>query len=105
MWRRWIRDLEVEFYWIKRDLFRRWHLDTPLGIVGILALISGILLLIIMGEGIAHVFRSYIPWVAGSRAGALYWESIGFGFKASIIFLMFSGSLILFFMLKFFDRR
>lgn len=90
---------------MKRDILRRWPLDTPTGVVGILTLISGILLLIVLGDGIAHVFRGFVPWVSGSRVGEIYWQSVGFGIKISFIFLLFSGSLITFFLLKFFERR
>ena len=61
MWPRWIRDLRVELYWMKRDLSRRWQLDTPTRVVGILTLILGVLLLIVIGDGVAHIFRGFIP--------------------------------------------
>ena len=105
MWRRWIRDLSVELYWAKRNIRRRCCLDTPAGIVGILTLISGLLLLIVLGDGIAHTFRAFLPWVSGSRVGEVYWQSIGFGIKTSFMFILFSGSLILFIILKFSERR
>jgi len=105
MWRRWIRDLSLEFHWAKRDIIRRWRMDTPAGTVGILTLISGLLLLVVIGDGIAHAFRAFIPWISGSRVGEVYWQSIGFGMKTSFMFLLFSGSLILFIVLKFSERR
>lgn len=105
MWRRWIRDLSVELHWMKRDILRRWRLDTPTGVLGILALISGLLLFIVIGGGFAKVFRMFVPWVSGSRVGEVYWQSIGFGIKTSFLFLIFSGSLIIFFLLKFLERR
>lgn len=105
MWPRWIRDLRVELYWMKRDLSRRWRLDNPTGVVGILTLISGVLLLIVIGVGVAHAFRVSIPLVPGSRVEEIYWQSIGFGIRTSFLFLIFSGSVIVFFLLKFFDRR
>lgn len=105
MWRRWISDLSVELHWMKRDIIRRWRLDTSTGVMGILTLISGLLLFIVIGDGIAHIFRSFVPLVSGSRVEEIYWQSIGFGIKTSFIFMIFSGSLIIFFLLKFSERR
>jgi len=105
MWRRWIRDLGIELHWVKRDIIRRWNLDTLVGSVGILTLISGLLLLVVLGDGIAHAFRAFMPWVSGSRVGEVYWQSIGFGIKISFMFLLFMGSLIFFILLKFSNRR
>lgn len=105
MWRKWLRDIEVEWHWLKRDLVRRWGLDTPVGIVGILAVISGLLFIIIVGEAVANIFRSMLPWLSGTRVSEIYWESLGLGFKISSLFLLFSGSLILFVLLKYFNRR
>ncbi|MDP4161077.1 MAG: hypothetical protein Q8911_15165 [Bacillota bacterium] len=105
MWRRWYRNFRVEWHWIKHDIVRRWHLDTPAGIMGILSMISGLLLFIIIGNAAAHIFRSFVPWVSGSKVSSVYWESIGFGLKVSSAFLLFTGSLIIYFLLKFSERR
>ena|SRR5665647_1915574 len=105
MWGRWIRDLSVELHWTRRNIIRRWRLDTPTGVMGILTLISGLLLFVVIGNGISQIFRSFVPWVSGSRVGEVYWQSIGFGIKTSFIFLIFSGSLIIFFLLKLSGRR
>jgi len=105
MWRRWIRKLSVELPWMKRNIIRRWRLDTPTGFMGILTLISGILLFVVIGNGIAKIFRSFVPWISGSRVGEVYWQSIGFGIITSFVFLFFCGSLILFFVLKLSGRR
>lgn len=105
MWRRWFRDLRVEWHWLKRDMIRRWSLDTPVGIMGILTIISGLLFIIIVGDGVAHIFRSFVPWLSGSRVSEIYWKSLGFGFKISSMLLLFSGSLILYFLLKYSNRR
>jgi hypothetical protein len=105
MWGRWLRDLSVELYWMRRNIIRRWRLDTPTGVMGILTLISGLLLFVVIGNGISQIFRSFVPWVSGSRVGEVYWQSIGFGIKTSFIFLFFSGSLIIFFLLKLSRRR
>lgn len=105
MWRRLIRDLSVELNWMRRNIIRRWRLDTPTGVVGILTLISGLLLFVVIGNGISQIFRSFVPWVSGSRVGEVYWQSIGFGIKTSFIFLIFSGSLITYLLLKLGKRR
>jgi len=105
MWRRLISDLSVELHWMKRDIIRRWRLDSSIGVMGILTLVSGLLLFIVIGDGIAHIFRAFVPLVSGSRVGEVYWQSIGFGIKASFIFLIFSSSLIFLLLLKFSERR
>ena len=105
MWKRWLRNLSIEWHWLKRDMTYRWHLDTPAGVMGMLTLISGLVFLIIIGNGFAHIFRSFVPWVSGSRVNDVYWQSVGFGLKTSFALLIFSGSLILFFLLKFSNRR
>ncbi|HZK53469.1 MAG TPA: hypothetical protein VFC84_04615 [Desulfosporosinus sp.] len=105
MWRRWIRELKLELHWTKRNIIRRWQLDTPIGILGIVILSSALLLIFVLGNGMAQIFRAFIPWVSGSRVGEVYWQSIGFGIKTSVLFLVFIGSLIMFFTLKFSDRR
>jgi len=105
MWRRWIRDLSIELHWMKRNIMRRWQLDTPTVVMGIIAIISGVLLFIVIGNGISQIFRSFVPWVSGSRVGEVYWQSIGFGIKTSFIFLCFSSSFIIFILLKLSRRR
>jgi hypothetical protein len=90
---------------MRRNIIRRWRLDTPTGVMGILTLISGVFLFVVIGNGISQIFRSFVPWVSGSRVGEVYWQSIGFGIKTSFIFLIFSGSLIIFFLLKLSGRR
>lgn len=105
MRRGWIREIRIELYWLKKDFFRRWKMDTPVGLVGIIAIISGLVLLVIMAQGIAEIVRGAIPWVAGSRVSTFYWSSFGYALKASFAFLIFCGSIILFFLLKLFYRR
>jgi len=105
MWRRWLRDLRLELHWKKRNVIRRWRLDTPTGVMGIITLISALLLFVVIGNGISQIFRSFVPWVSGSRVGEVYWQSIRFGFMTSFVFLVFSGSLIIFFLLKLSRRR
>ena len=105
MWERWIRNLSLELYWLRRNIIRRWRLNTPTRVMGILTLISGILLFVIIGNGISQIFRSFVPWVYGSRVGEVYWQSIGFGIKTSLIFLVFISSLTIFSLLKFSRRR
>lgn len=100
-----IRELKIELYWLLRKAKRRWHLDTPTGVMGIIALFSGLALFIVLGQGIAIIIRTSIPWVKGSTVGALYWTSIGFALKASFIILLFVTSFILYLWLKFYYRR
>ena len=105
MWRKWIRELKLELHWTKRNIIRRWRLDTPLGVMGIVMITSALLLLIVLGNGVSQIFRAFLPWVSGSRVGEVYWQSIGFGIKTSFLFLIFSGSLIIYVILKFSVRR
>lgn len=105
MWSKIFQDLAVEFYWLKRDLLRRWPLDTPVGVVGIIALISGIVFMIMIWQGLAAVFRNLIPWVAGSQVGKVYWSSVAFSLKASFVFLIFCTSLIVFIIVKLTSKR
>ena len=102
---RFLRELRIEFYWIRRELTRRWHLDTPLGFVGIITVISGIGLFLLIGQGIAKIFRAAIPWVTGTSVGTIYWSSFGFALKVSFLFLLFSTSLLLLLWLKTHYRR
>lgn len=104
-WHRLVRELKIEFYWVKKAMVRRWHLDSPIGVVGIIALLSGIGLFITIGQGIAKVIRGAIPWVAGSSVGALYWSSIAFAIKMSFVFLVFCASIVIFIYLKTSYRR
>lgn len=105
MWRRQIRMYNIELQWLKRDMIRRWHLDTPTGVMGILLLTSAVLLFVVIGGGFAYIFRSFVPWVSGPRVGEVYWYSLGFGLKVSFLFILFIGSLITFFLLKLNERR
>ncbi|AFM39213.1 hypothetical protein Desaci_0124 [Desulfosporosinus acidiphilus SJ4] len=100
MRRRWIDILYIEFYWWKRDIIRHFKLDTLTGISGILFVCSSVLFLIILGSAAAHIFRNFIPWVSGSRIGDVYWQSISFGIKAALTFMVFCGSLIAFIIFK-----
>lgn len=99
------RELRIEIYWLKKELTRRWYLDTPLGVVGIIAVISGLALFILIAQGVAKIFRAAIPWVNGSAVGAIYWTSIGFALKVSFVFLLFCTSLIFLLWLKSRMRR
>lgn len=105
MRRRWIREIGMELFWLKKDLIRRWRMDTPTGIMGIIAVISAFVLLLFMVQGIAMIIRGAIPWVAGSKVSTLYWASLGYALKTTLVFLVFCTSLIVFFILKLFYRR
>lgn len=105
MLRRLIREINIELYWLKKDFIRRWKMDTPVGLMGIIAVMSGLVLFVILIQGIAEVIQGTIPWVAGSRVAETYWSSIGYAFKASFAFLAFSISVIVFFLLRLFYRH
>jgi len=105
MWRRRIWMFNMELEWLKRDIIRRWRLDTPTGVMGILLLISALLFFVVLGGGFAYIFRSFVPWVSGARVEEVYWYSLGFGIKAGFLFLLFIGSLIMFLLLKLDERR
>ncbi|SDI41994.1 hypothetical protein [Desulfosporosinus hippei] len=105
MWRKWARMVSLEMEWMKRDIIRRWRLDTPIGVMGILLLVSFILLFIVIGGGFAYIFRLFVPWVSGARVGDVYWYSLGLGIKVSFLLLLFIGSLVMFFLLKINERR
>lgn len=105
MLNRLFRELRIEFYWVKKELTRRWHLDTPIGIVGVIVLLSGLGLFLLIGQGIAKIFRAAIPWVAGNSVSTIYWSSIGLALKVSFVFLVFATSLLLLFWLKTHYRR
>ena len=102
---KWSRDFNVKFQWMKRDLMRHLKLDTPTGFAGILVIISSLLLFVVIASGIARIFRSFVPWVSGSRTGEIYWYSIGFGIKTSFLFIILVISLIVFLLHKFSERR
>jgi len=105
MLKHWQRDLRIFGYWIKRELIRRWKLDTPLGIMGIIALITGIGLMVIIGQSFAALFRAMIPWVAGHKVAEVYWTSVAFAVKVSIVFLIFTVSVLLYFFMRFKNYR
>lgn len=105
MWRKRAREFGLELEWMKRDIIRRWRLDTPTGVMGILLIVSTVLLFVVVSGGIAYIFRSFVPWVSGARVGEVYWYSLGLGLKVSFLFLLFMGSLVMFFLLKLNERR
>lgn len=105
MWRRWAREFTIEWHWLKKDIVRKWNLDTPVGVLGILVVIIGFALLTILAQGLSNFFRSAIPWVSGRNISTVYWQSIGFGVKTSFFFLLFCVAIITYIVLKVFDRH
>jgi len=105
MWRRILRELAIEIYWMKKVMVRRWNLDTPTGVMGVLVLISGLALLVIIAQGATTIFQAFIPYVSGPRIGQTYWSSVSFGIKVSLTLLLFFSSFIIFLMLKLFRGR
>jgi hypothetical protein len=105
MWRRIFREIVIELYWTKKKILRYWKLDTSTGIIGIFTVFFGLVLLVLIAQGAAKIFQSFIPYVSGVKMGQAYWSSIGFGIKVSLTFLLFLSSFILFIMFRFFWRR
>lgn len=102
---RFVRELRRELYWLKKALTRRWPLDTSVGIVGVIAVLSGLGFFLLLGQGIAKIFRASIPWVAGTSMSTMYWFSIGLALKMSFVCLVFITSLLLLLWLKIHYRR
>ncbi len=100
-----VRELRMELYWLRKDLTRRFQLDTPIGLIGVIVILSGLGLFIMISQGIAKIFRAAIPWVSGSAVGSVYWTSIIFALKASFLFLLFSASILTLLWLKTRSRR
>lgn len=105
MWKRIFREIVIEFYWTKKKILRYWKLDTPAGVMGIVTMIFGLALLVVIAQGAARIFQSFIPYVSGVKIGQAYWSSVSFGLKVSLTFLLFFSSLIFFIVFKFFWRR
>ena len=105
MWKRIFREIVIELYWTKKKILRYWKLDTPAGVMGILSIVFGLALLVIIAQGTARIFQLFIPYVSGAKIGQAYWSSVGFGIKASLTFMCFLSSFILFIMLRFLWRR
>lgn len=105
MWERIRRELLVEYYWWKRHNVKRRRGDSPLGGVGILLIISGIFLMLIIGQAFSLFFRSIIPLVSGPQIAGTYWSSVFLGLKASVVFMVFIVSLMVILFFKITGRR
>ncbi|KLU63536.1 hypothetical protein CEB3_c00850 [Peptococcaceae bacterium CEB3] len=105
MRRDWTRELTVEWFWLKKKIVRKWRLDTPVGVLGILIPLVGFLLFAILAQGLSDFFRIAIPWVSGGNISTVYWQSIGFGIKASFLFLLFVVIIVAYTILKIMERR
>lgn len=105
MWERIRRELLVEYYWWKRQNIKKKHLDSPISIVGILLLVSGIILMILLGQGIAAMLRSMIPIIGGTQIAGAYWTSVFLAFKISLVLILLLVSAVVYFVLKIFGRR
>jgi len=105
MWQRIRRELLIEYYWWKRHSVKKWRMDSPSGIMGILFISSGIILMIIIGQAFAFIFRSMVPMVSGYQAAGVYWSSVVIALKFSIGLIIFFSLIILFIFIKFFKRR
>ncbi|MGI5902510.1 MAG: hypothetical protein ACOX7U_08640 [Desulfitobacteriia bacterium] len=100
MWERIRRELLIEYYWWKRHSGKRKNPDSRRGLWGMLLITSGIIVMIIVGQAFATIFRSMIPLVGGNQVAGVYWSSVILALKFSTAFLLFLISLILFFFWK-----
>lgn len=105
MWERIRRELLIEYYWWKRQKVRRRGADSSFGVLGILFIASGIILMLLIGQGLALFFRSMIPLVSGPQIAGTYWSSVFLALKASLFFMVFIVSLIIILFFKFTGRR
>ncbi|MFA6807615.1 MAG: hypothetical protein WCR27_01350 [Eubacteriales bacterium] len=105
MWERFRRELQIEYYWYKRHSVKNSRLNSPVGFMGILCVGSGIILMIIIGQAFASIFRNLIPIVSGTQVTGVYWNSIIFALKLSLIFMIFIISLVGTLFYKFYRRK
>lgn len=105
MWRRIRREMMTEYYWLKRHSAKKWRLDSPGGFMGILLIVSGIILMTLVGQAFAAIFRHMIPLVAGTEVSSVYWSSIIFALKMSLAFIIFSVALIGYLFFRFTRRK
>ena len=110
MWERIRREMLIEYYWWQRHSSRRndgkkWRLDSPLGVMGILFMTSGIILMVIIGQAFAAMFRNMMPLVTGTSVAGAYWSSILFALKIVLFLLIFICSFIAILYFKFFGSR
>jgi hypothetical protein len=104
MWLRVRRELLMEYYWWKRHSGAKKGLDSPLGIMGILIITSAVIVLVIIGQAFAAVFRNMIPIVGGNQIAGIYWYSITFAFKVTLALLLLFVSVVVYLFLKFTRR-
>lgn len=110
MWERIRRDILIEYYWWRRHTGRRnvgkkWRMDSPLGVMGILLITSGIIVMIIIGQAFAAMFRNMMPLVTGTSVAGTYWSSIVFALKMSMFLIVFISSFIAILYYKFSSGR
>ncbi|MDJ0306692.1 MULTISPECIES: hypothetical protein [Dehalobacter] len=98
MWERIRRELLVEYYWWKRQKLNKRRLDSPIGLLGILLITVGIILMVIIGQGIGALFRNMIPFVSGTQVAGTYWSSVFLALKISLLLIVmmigFAGIII-----------
>lgn len=105
MWERIRRELLVEYYWWKRQNIKKKRSDSPIGIMGILLIVSGILIMVLFGQGIAAMLRSMIPVVNGTQIAGAYWSSVFFAVKITLALILLLISVAFYIVLKLFGRR
>jgi len=105
MWQRIRRELLIEYYWWRRHSRKKRYLDSSLGLMGILIIISGIAVMVFIGQAIAVIFRNMIPFVGGAQIAGVYWYSVTFALKMCLALLILFVSIIGFLIFKFARNR
>ncbi|MGI6450670.1 MAG: hypothetical protein ACOX3R_10370 [Desulfitobacteriia bacterium] len=105
MWERIRRELLIEYYWWKRHRGKKRRLDSPLGGMGILLIILGIIVLVIIGQIIAAFFRSFIPLVSGAQVAGAYWSAVFLAIKVSFFLLLLLAGLLIILFLRLTGRK
>ncbi len=110
MWERIRREILIEYYWWqrhngKKHIGKKRRLDSPAGVMGILFIMSGIIVMVIIGQAFAAMFRNMMPLVSGTAVAGTYWSSIIFALKMSVFLIAFICSFIAIIYYKFFSGR
>ena len=77
------------FFRLKKYIYLHGIRDTQIKLLGILAIVLTISYIGMLASNFSQVFREFVPWVSGTKAGEIYWQSWAFGIKASgLLFLL-----------------
>ena len=105
MWERIRRELLIEYYWWKRQSGRKRNLDSPFSLLGIMCTGIGIIILVLMGQTFASVYRNMIPIVNGAQVADAYWSSLAFALKFSLMMILLFVTLVLSIIFRFTRRK